>query len=226
MLIKVQKIYQDAIKCNDCFDSKDYGLQRGLISKAQPRWIGKDYFASNKRVVMVAINPGNVGKKSAYEKINAAKEFQEKIIQFSEDTSKWNDLMAFIKHDMENWGNGRYKKFYFDIMKLKFDEVALMNMMLCSAMPIGGSGNAYSKQTLENCYNRFTRQIIIELNPKFIILSGTLVQNVMKKFKESLLIDLPETEIINTFHYRPQNPNDWERADQDAFKVSKQLIGK
>lgn len=63
MFIKVQKIYQDAIKCNDCFDNKDYGLQRGLISKAQPRWIGKDYFASNKRVVMVAINPGNVGKK-------------------------------------------------------------------------------------------------------------------------------------------------------------------
>ena len=48
-------------------------------------------------------------------------------------------------------------------MKLKFDEVALMNMMLCSAMPIGGSRNAYSKQTLENCYNRFTRQIILEL---------------------------------------------------------------
>ena len=39
-----------------------------------------------------------------YEKINAAKEFQEKIIQFSEDNSKWNDLMAFIKHDMEKTG--------------------------------------------------------------------------------------------------------------------------
>lgn len=224
MLIKVKKIYQNAITCNDCFENTNYGLQRGLISKAQPRWIGKNYFSSKKRVVMVAINPGNVGKKSAYEKIKAAKDFQEKIIKFNEDASKWNELMSFIKHDMENWGNGRYKKFYFDIMKLKFDEVALMNMMLCSAMPIGGSGNAYSKQTLENCFNRYTRHIILELNPKFIILSGTLVKNAMNKFKENLLKDLPETQIINTFHYRPQNPNDWERADQDAHNVSKLLL--
>ena len=72
--------------------------------------------------------------------------------------------MSFINEDMANWGNGRYKKFYFDLMKLKVDEVALMNMMLCSATPVGGTKNAYSKQTLENCYNRFTRSIILELN--------------------------------------------------------------
>jgi hypothetical protein len=109
-------------------------------------------------------------------------------------------------------------------MKLKIDEVALMNMMLCSATPVGGTRNAYSKQTLENCYNRYTRKIIIELNPEFVILSGTVVNNAMKKFKDELLKDLPNTQIINTFHYRPQNPNDWARADEDAIQVSKLLL--
>ena len=108
-------------------------------------------------------------------------------------------------------------------MKLKVDEVALMNMMLCSATPVGGTKNAYSKQTLENCYNRFTKSIILELNPNFIILSGSLVNNAMKKFKDDLLKDLPNTEIINTFHYRPQNPKDWKRADDDAMRVSQLL---
>tara|TARA_Y200000002_G_C22599807_1_gene628998 strand:+ start:223 stop:900 length:678 start_codon:yes stop_codon:yes gene_type:complete len=224
MLIKVQEIYKSAIKCNDCFANNKYGIQRGLVSKAQPRWIGKNYFSSNKKVVMVAINPGNVGKKSSYNKIKAAEDFQDKIMKFWRDNSKWDELMSFINEDMENWGNGRYKKFYFDLMKLKIDEVALMNMMLCSATPVGGTRNAYSKQTLENCYNRFTRKIIIELNPEFIILSGTLVNNAMKKFKDELLKDLPNTQIINTFHYRPQNPNDWARADEDAIQVSKLLF--
>ena len=224
MLIKVQEIYKSAIKCNDCFANNKYGIQRGLVSKAQPRWIGKNYFSSNKKVVMVAINPGNVGKKSSYDKIKAAEDFQDKIMKFWRDNSKWDELMLFIDEDMENWGNGRYKKFYFDLMKLKIDEVALMNMMLCSATPVGGTRNAYSKQTLENCYNRYTRKIIIELNPEFIILSGTLVNNAMKKFKDELLKDLPNTQIINTFHYRPQNPNDWARADEDAIQVSKLLL--
>ena len=224
MLIKVQEIYKSAIKCNDCFANNKYGIQRGLVSKAQPRWIGKNYFSSNKKVVMVAINPGNVGKKSSYDKIKAAENFQDKIMKFWRDVSKWDELMSFINEDMENWGNGRYKKFYFDLMKLKIDEVALMNMMLCSATPVGGTNNAYSKQTLENCYNRYTRKIIIELNPEFIILSGTLVNNAMKKFKDELLKDLPNTQIINTFHYRPQNPNDWARADKDAIQVRKLLF--
>ena len=47
MLIKVQEIYKSAIKCNDCFANNKYGIQRGLVSKAQPRWIGKNYFSSN-----------------------------------------------------------------------------------------------------------------------------------------------------------------------------------
>lgn len=223
MLNKVQEIYKSAIKCNDCFGDKKYRIQRGLVSKAQPRWIGENYFSSNKRVVMVAINPGNVGNKSSHGKMKAAKDFQDKIIKFSKDNSKWHELMSFINEDMANWGNGRYKNFYFDLMKLKVDEVALMNMMLCSATPVGGTKNAYSKQTLENCYNRFTRSIILELNPNFIILSGSLVNNAMKKFKDDLLKDLPNTKIINTFHYRPQNPKDWKRADDDAIRVSQLL---
>ena len=47
MLIKVQEIYKSAIKCNDCFGDEKYRIQRGLVSKAQPRWIGENYFSSN-----------------------------------------------------------------------------------------------------------------------------------------------------------------------------------
>ena len=226
MLSSIQNIYQQAVGCDDCFVKDSYKMTRGKISKAQPRWIGKNYFSSKKRVCVMAINPGNVGNRSSYGQRHAAEEFQNHIENFANDQNSWSEMMRFIENDMHNWGGGRYKKFYFDLMGLDLNEVAMMNMMLCSATNKNGKGNNYSKDTLMNCYERFTKRILIELNPNFIILSGTLVQNAMKKFTKSLLEVLPNTEIINTFHYRPQLQRDWEKADKDAEHINNYLFSK
>ena len=58
--------------------------------------------------------------------------------------------------------------------------------------------------------NPHKQQKILEIHSKEKVIDA------MNKFKDELLKDLPNTQIINTFHYWPQNPNDWARADKLA----------
>ena len=198
-LIKVRKIYVKASKCDDCFTSPHYKINRGDVKISQPRWVGENYPSSLKRICVVSINPGNLGKKSS--QTESSKLFEDKIRNFAKDFNKWDDMMLFIKNDMKNWGKGRYKKFYFESMKLDISETAFVNMMLCSATGSGGKNNAYSSSSLKNCYSKFTKQIIINLNPKILILSGSAVKEAMKNFKYDLLESLPNIKIIDTLHY-------------------------
>lgn len=34
---------------------------------------------------------------------------------------------------------------------------------------------------------------------------------------------LPNSEIIDSFHYHPQNQNDWDRVDEDAERIGQHL---
>ena len=219
---EVELIYRNAIACNDCFDNPTFNVDRGLIRKAQPRWIGKDYFSSDLKICVIAINPGNVGRGIA--DTSTARNFQNRITDFKSKKEPWKAVMSFIEKDMPNWGRGRYEKFYFEKMKLKANEIAFMNMMLCSATPNGGRKNKYTKNTLKNCYLRHTNKLIKALSPEVIILSGRIVQQQMKAIGLSLA--LPDSEIIDSFHYRPQNQQDWDRVDKDAERIGEYLLQK
>ena len=217
--IEVESIYRQSIGCNSCFENPVFKVERGLIKTAQPRWIGRDYFSSRLKICVIAINPGNVGR--GISDISSAEKFQKRILDFEQKKGTWEEVMSFIEGDMENWGKGRYEKFYFEKMKLEVNEVALMNMMLCSATPPGQRKNKYTKQTLKNCFKKNTKKLICALEPEVIILSGKLVQSEMKAL--ALPSVLPNSEIIDSFHYRPQNQNDWDRVDEDAERIGQYL---
>jgi len=218
-LIKVKEIYRKTITCNDCFTGPQYKIDRGEVGSPQPRWIGKNYLSSVKRICVVAINPGNLGKKSL--QTESSELFETKIKDFSKDLNQWDEMMLFIKNDMKNWGKGKYNKFYFELMKLDINDTAFVNMMLCSATDLKGQNNAYSSSSLKNCFSKFTKEIIINLNPKILIFSGSAVTKAMKNFKYDLLKSLPNTIIIDTLHYAHRKGR--ETAVLEAEKVMNTL---
>ena len=94
---QLEKQYKEAIKCNLCFKNTD--LYRGTVKKAQPRWIGEDYFTSQHKVCVLMINPGDVGPKAKYSQIKSSNEFESLIEGFKDDLVSWDDLMHFILMD-------------------------------------------------------------------------------------------------------------------------------
>ena len=222
-LIEVINTYKQATQCNSCFENKEFKMERGRVRKAQPRWIGKNYFSSDLRICLMLINPGNVGPRKGQAKIEASKKFGNAIKKFGKDVKSWRDVMSFIHNDMKNWGEGRYWHFYFEKMKLNIDEVAMMNMMLCSATELNKNGNHYTSDSLRNCYALHTKKLITELDPDFLILSGTKVTSALKPFRQDLEKILPKCEFIDTFHYRPQLTRDWPKADKAAENVGNYL---
>ena len=222
-LIDVIDTYKEATKCNSCFENKELKMVRGKVRKAQPRWVGKNYFSSDLRICLMLINPGNVGSGKGQAKIETSRKFDNTIKQFGKGTESWRDVMSFIHKDMENWGEGRYWHFYFEKMKLNIDEVAMMNMMLCSATEVNKNKNYYTSSSLRNCYALHTKKLITELDPDFLILSGTNVTSALKPFRQDLEKILPKCEFIDTFHYRPQLKADWPKADKAAENVGNYL---
>jgi len=219
MKIEVQDIYREATKCNSCFEN--FKIARGKVRKAQPRWIGNNYFSADRRICVIAINPGNVGTKFKDAKKKAASQFDKTIKNFGKGQSSWKDVMNFIDTDMKNWGEGRYKKFYFDLMNLPIDEVAMINMMLCSATEFGKQKNYYNENTLRNCFNKHTRELIQALNPDVCILSGTILHKYSKFIREFL----PHCKFKKTYHFRPKYEKDWPKADEDAERIARELFG-
>ena len=213
MLIKIIKTYQEASKCNQCFDELDTNLSRGLIPYAQPRWIGNQYFNAHTRVCILAINPSNVGTNN--NRINASNKFTKAIKSLQINTKAWDSVMNFISRDMPFWGRGRYYDFYFKRMGLDTDKTALMNMMLCSS-----ESNSYSSLSLSNCFKKYTLSILQELNPDVLILSGTKIISLfpgsrLSELKTLLPILVEFIKLMNTrfnefvyiFHSTEENKN-------------------
>ena len=131
-LEKIKQSFREATKCSACFENKR--LKRGIISIAQPRWIGKKYFEADQKICVLMINPGNLGKKNELSKLSTSKEFQALIDSYTKREASWEELMDFVLMDMPNWGGGgKYMSLYFDYLKLRCEEVAFLNLMLCSA---------------------------------------------------------------------------------------------
>lgn len=223
-LIDVVDIYKEATKCNSCFEKKEFKMARGKVRKAQPRWIGKDYFSADLKICVMLINPGNVGPKGTQVKIKASRDFDSVIKKFGKGTASWNDVMSFIVKDMKNWDEGRYWHFYFKLMKLPINQVAMMNMMLCSATKVNQNQNYYTTDSLRNCYVRHTKKLITKLDPDFLILSGTKVTTALKLFRQDLLNTLPNCEIIDFYHCSPRIKDDRPRIDKEAKRLGEYLL--
>ena len=219
---KLQKKYKKAIECNACFENTE--LLRGKIKKAQPRWVGEDYFASQQKVCVLMINPGDVCPKAKYAQQRSSSELEGLIEGFRDGFVSWEDLMFFILMDMPNWGQGgKYMKLYFDHLKLPLKQIAFLNVMLCSAKkldPRGEPKNYYSQQTMRNCFDLHTCNLLEILNPDVCILSGTAVWEFARR--NNLVSRFPNSKFKELGHYAARG-NDWNNTVKRAQNMSVEL---
>ena len=222
MIEEMKKKYEQAISCDACFIGSK--LSRGKVTRAQPRWIGEDYFQAEQKICVLTINPGDVGPKAKYSQIKSSNEFESLIEGFKDDLVSWEDLMLFILMDMHNWGQGsKYMKLYFDHLKLPLKEIAFLNTMLCSAKkldPRGQYKNYYSQQTMRNCFDLHTHSMLKQLNPDVCILSGTAVWEFARR--NDLRSLFPNCEFKELGHYAARG-NDWNKAVERAKDISLEL---
>ena len=222
MIEEMKKKYEQAISCDACFIGSK--LSRGKVTRAQPRWIGEDYFQAEQKICVLTINPGDVGPKAKYSQIKSSNEFESLIEGFKDDLVSWEDLMLFILMDMHNWGQGsKYMKLYFDHLKLPLKEIAFLNTMLCSAKkldPRGQYKNYYSQQTMRNCFDLHTHSMLKQLNPDVCILSGTAVWEFARR--NDLRSLFPNCEFKELGHYAARG-NDWNNTVKRAQNMSVEL---
>ena len=218
----LKSCYKKATECNSCFENPE--LVRGKVKKPQPRWVGEDYFSSDKRICILMINPGDVGPKSKLDQQQSSSEFENLINRFSEGLVSWEEIMFFILSDMPNWGQGgKYNKLYFDHLKLPLKEIAFLNVMLCSARkkdPRGKFQNYYSQHTMQNCFSNHTRNLLEKLNPNICILSGTAVWEFARRSNLSSIFTNCKFKSLG--HYAARG-EDWNRAVETAHVISREL---
>ena len=218
----IKNSYKEAMSCNACFKNSE--LIRGKVKRAQPRWIGEDYFKANKKICVLLINPGDVGQKSKFLQQQASIEFENLIEGFHEGTVSWEEVMLFILKDMPNWGQGsKYIKLYFEHLKLPIKEIAFLNVMLCSANkldPRGEPKNYYGQQTMSQCFQLHTKGIMEALDPDICILSGTAVWEFARR--NNLESFFPNCEFKYIGHYAARG-HDWNKAVNTAHVISNEL---
>jgi hypothetical protein len=178
--IEIIDFFSKNYSCRKCFNNpnitksgKPFGVAD--ISGPQPRWLGRNYFSSEKKICIMLINPGSGNKTPENEwaplkKLNKA-ETQELKEKF------WDQLMYTNEVGMPKWG--AWVNLYFESLGLveKKDEVAFMNMMLCAS-----KGNAYNKKSLDLCFSSQSSHVLRMLSPDILIFSGAqTISNSLKK---------------------------------------------
>ena len=214
--------YKQAMSCNFCFNHQL--IQRGSVIKAQPRWIGSEYFSSDEKVCVLTINPGDVGPKNNTLKLQSSNYLNKLINLFQNDQSSWIELMNFIEEDMPNWGKGnKYMRLYFDCLGLKPNKSAFLNIMLCSAKRKNSRGelkNYYSQRTMQNCFNLHTKQLLESLDPDIVILSGKFVHEFAERNNFSELFPSIVFKLLG--HYAARGHH-WDMAVKDAKRISQEI---
>ena len=232
-LIKALDIYSEAAKCEDCFESGE--LSRGsdsIIKHAQPRWIGPDYFTSDKRYCVVLINPGKVGQHSSnYVAREKEKNFQEVLVDLRDGRYRWHDISILFCDSMSHWKGSVWKKGYTKKTKLNFAwwyfgelgipirNSAIVNILLCYTEPKPAVFTKKQKEDFfDNCYKRHTRNLLQQLNPTHLFLNKTLVSD---RLFDQLQEDLPSVseKNVNVIYHYAHKPSSAKDAELNAKEI-------
>ncbi len=190
---EVKSIYQKATACTYCFDQEI--VRKGEIQMAQPRPIGLDYWKSEKKVVVVLLNPGK----------RKDDDYASELDHYKKGDISLEYLFDFQHCNMAKWGKypGHFSNFYFCQLGLSHDTVAFVNIALCET-----EGNKYPREVIQECMNRFTLPLIASLRPTIILLSGSRVQALEREIHERI----PCSDMINIPHYAHRKGETYERA--------------
>ena len=176
-LSAVVKLYKDSHRCVNCFE-KGYGIVPDSGCRLpQPRWIGPQYWAQPEHIVVCMVNPGS-GKQ--------IEENYEKLLRdFFTGKKQFFHVNDYFRGAMRRWGGGKYLRVIEHHMNLDLNKIALMNIALC---PMVDSNNkdTYPSSALEECFNKYTLEIMKELEPSYLVLCGSSIHHFKQRIEDHL----------------------------------------
>jgi hypothetical protein len=184
----------------------DGNLQRPLVDRAQPRWIGPGYLNSTPRIVFMMLNPG--GGESRHDTADAR--LRDLLHRFASGEDTLNAIMDHQRADFPNWGRGRFLQFL-DLAGLNLEKIVLMNIAWCAT-----SMNKYPASMLRNCFQRHTQSALSALEPDVVILSGTAIHTYAQRVHAAL----PNAKVISTLHYANREGAQATESAADEVKMA------
>jgi len=203
-------VFHKAMDCNDCALKELAELIPNDIP--QPRWVGPNFENENIKIVVLMLNPGSGAGYKIYQ--GQDNEHLQMLKKYKNHECLISEYLDSQLKDMENWGKGKFIKFYRDLLDLDFDRISFANLAWCAT-----SDNSYPMEMLENCFSKHTKSLLSLLNPDVVLLSGTKAW----EFSEYLTDINPNIHIIKTFHFanRMSNESIVEHTSDVRGKLSK-----
>ena len=205
-LAEVDAGYSKATRCRICFVG-GRKMNPGFIDVAQPRWVGERYTSVRPRVLFVLLNPGSGKRDSGVYN----KEARRLMREYREGRAKLFDVLKHQRAHIRDWGRGRFLSFYTDALDLKLDDIAFLNIALCST-----EDNSYPSWMLRQCFAEHTGQLIRVLDPDLVLLSGRAVES----FRNSILNGSPRAQVETMLHYAHRKLNEEEARDRGGIRAT------
>jgi hypothetical protein len=181
-----KQLCRKAVKCRWCFS--ELSVKAPTIDIAQPRWIGRTYWAARPRVLVLMLNPG-----SGESRIDGADEVARHLLRrFSRGDGTLRAVLDHLMQDARGWGGGRFERFYSTDLGLTIERIAFANVAWCSTR-----GNIYPPRMLEQCYSLHTEALLRMLAPQVVLLSGSGTH----RFQTRIANLLPQAKIIPMLHF-------------------------
>ena len=193
-----------AVKCEKCFE--DGRVARSFVNRAQPRYIGKEYWASDRRVAFLMLNPG-AGRADWRNE-----DWKRTLAEFRNGSKTLQQVFDAQRRHMPFWNSGKLIRFV-SAHGLDVDSLALVNVAWCSTKK-----NKYPAWMLRNCMERFTGNWLRAIAPDIVVLSGTSVW----PFAAQVKAMLPDALLLETYHYA-HRPLDAAKAQDRAEEINKEL---
>lgn len=205
-LFKVDNDYRKATQCRSCFED-DAKLKPGFIDVAQPRWIGPEYAKANPRVLFVLVNPGS-GKSDDPTYNNEARKLMR---GYRDGYVTLSEVLIHQGKYLKKWGRGRFLEFYTTKLGLDTNKIAFLNIALCST-----ENNSYPSKMLSTCFIIHTAQIICDLDPHLVVLSGKSIE----KFRDKIKCDgRPDMKVYPMLHYANRKPKGVEDVELKRIRT-------
>ena len=205
-VVDIDAGYRRAACCRICF-AGDPKVRPGIVDMAQPRWIGERYAIAKPRVLFILMNPGSGESDSAVYN-EAARHLMR---EYGDGRATLADVLTHQRAHMPDWGRGRFLSFYTDALGLKLDDIAFLNIALCST-----EENSYPSWMLHRCFDTHTGQLIRVLGPDLVLLSGRAVE----PFRNAILNGSPRVRVETMLHYAHRKSNEEEARDLGRIRAT------
>ena len=202
----VESLYEIAMGCTACFYAGS-GLHLPTIDLPQPRWVGPAYRASNPRVLVVMLNPGQGDGPQLEQNMR----LRSLLHQYKRREVGFSAVVNFQREHMRTWGRpqGRFLPFYTTSLALELDALSFINIALCATKE-----NKYPRSMLSRCFDAHTGSIACELQPNVVLLSGSATHSFAADFSRRL----PHAHVVPMLHYAHRESGEVEAQELSRIR--------